>query len=94
MSYRIASFFSRISDAFPPVGGAAGAVSQAKDFHFLPTWENVSITIILAILGGIAGWLVKRGLDKLACTLKEKHIKAGKPIPQIKRTKRNAGKCV
>lgn len=55
---------------FPVVGGSAGATSPIWSTI---TWSHVGElaieAAILAVVGGIVGWSMKKGLDKLAQTI-------------------------
>jgi ABC-type phosphate/phosphonate transport system permease subunit len=63
----------KMSDLFPPAGGMVGAVSQTKQFEFLPTWEAILSTVIIAVVGGAVGYIVKLLFDIIFNPLKEKY---------------------
>ena len=63
MSVRLYCFVTKVSDAFPIGGGAAGAVSQVKEFTYLPTWEAVISAVVVAVIGATVGYFVKLGWD-------------------------------
>jgi H+/Cl- antiporter ClcA len=63
----------KLSDTFPPIGGTVGAISQAKTFHYLPTWEAIISTIIIGVVGGIIGYIVKLSLDFAFRNFKKKY---------------------
>lgn len=72
MSLSLHTFLTKISDAFPIGGGAAGAVSQVKEFTYLPTWEAVISAVVVAIIGATVGYFVKLGWDIVFRKLKKK----------------------
>lgn len=56
----------RLDSLLPITGGGLGALTSAKEcLQFLPSWENVIGTIVITIIGGITGYMVKLLLDKL-----------------------------
>lgn len=73
MSSNAYIFLSKISDAFPIGGGAAGAVSQVQHLSYLPTWEAVVTAIIVATIGATVGYFVKLGWDIIFRNLKKKY---------------------
>lgn len=73
MSEKLFCLIYKFNDFLPVAGGAGGAVSQAKQFQFLPTWEVVVSTIIITIIGAVLGYGVKLLLDIVFCKLKKKY---------------------
>lgn len=71
--FNLYNCLSKISDAFPIGGGAAGAITQVKEFTYLPTWEAVVTAIIVAIIGATVGYFVKLGWDIVFRKLKKKY---------------------
>lgn len=57
---------------FPIFGGIGGAVSQIKDFNFLPHWESIVSAIIVAVIGAVVGYIVKMFLDFIIISIKRK----------------------
>lgn len=49
---------SKVSNLFPPVGGATGALLEA-----FPHFSSILSTIVLAAIGATVGYLVKLLLD-------------------------------
>jgi preprotein translocase subunit Sss1 len=73
MSDNIYDFiYNKLSDCFPVGGGAVGAVTQVKDFTFLPTWEAIVSTIVVAAIGAAVGYLIKLLFDIIFYKLKRK----------------------
>lgn len=63
MSERI---YDKLGTILPVSGGATGALTQAHKFiEYLPSWKAVIGTIILTAIGGIIGYLIKLGMDKI-----------------------------
>lgn len=73
MNEKLFCFIYKFNDFLPVAGGAGGAVSQAKQFQFLPTWESVIATIIITLIGAVIGYLVKLLFDMIFCKLKKKY---------------------
>ena len=72
--YRVIKFVCKISDIFPPAGGAIGAVSQTKNImSYLPTWESIVAAIIISFIGACVGYLVKLIFDIVFRRIKEKY---------------------
>lgn len=73
MSEKIILFINKFHEYLPSVGGATGAITQVKQFTFLPTWDAVLATVTLTIIGAVLGYLVKLFLDIICRNIKKKY---------------------
>ena len=74
----IKSIFSLIfsTDSFPIFGGTLGALTQVANVSsFFPSWEVLSIALILAFCGSVVGYLAKILVDYIRSLIKDKIIK-------------------
>ena len=56
--------YSKIMDILFPVGGGTiGASTQIQNFIDISKWNMIWDTILVAAIGAIVGYLVKKGLD-------------------------------
>jgi hypothetical protein len=56
--------YNSLDSIMPISGGVAGALSQANNIlSYFPSWQHISIAIILAVVGAIGGYLTKMLLD-------------------------------
>ena len=63
------------TNSLPPVGGAAGALtSQVQIIEYMPTWEAISVAVILSIVGAMTGYIIKLLLDLIIKKYKNSKI--------------------
>lgn len=74
MNEKLFSVIFKINDTLPIIGGASGAVSQVeKLIPYLPTWNAVISTLVLTIIGGAGGYLIKLVFDIIFRKIKKKY---------------------
>jgi len=60
------------TDSLPIIGGATGAVTQAKKLvSYMPSVDAIISTIVITIIGATVGYLVKIFLDMLFHKIKK-----------------------
>ena len=57
--------YNALNNSLPMLGGSAGAISQVNNYSDIITLELIFTTIIIGIVGAVAGYLVKLLLDKI-----------------------------
>jgi len=58
------------TDNLPPIGGAAGALTQVKNVMF-PSLDTIIYTICIMAIGATVGYLIKILLDWLVLKVKK-----------------------
>ena len=57
--------FFRNNDYLPVFGGGSGALFGNNLLHLIPSTDKIVGTIILTLVGGVVGYLVKLAMDAI-----------------------------
>jgi hypothetical protein len=58
--------YFKINEHLPVFGSVTGAITQVHNItQYLPSWESIISCVIITIVGGITGYLIKLLLDKI-----------------------------
>jgi hypothetical protein len=57
---------NKLNTIFPVAGGGLGAISQVDNLtKFFPSWEAITASLIITIIGATVGYLIKLLLDRI-----------------------------